>query len=1800
MYTGRLIVGSLTLAVFLSLLPDGSQAALPRLGGKPVPQLDAGGPSAAVVSLAFSEDGQALYVAGLDKVVRVWALEKGQFVARTSYRVPIGPGNIGAVNAVAISPDGAWLAMAGRAPMQGEAGFSRGGTIIPAAFRSPEQAQDAGVIYVTRTGNPGAGKVLRGHRGEVRALAFAPASKGKPPLLVSAATERTLDPDSHKEWRFGGVRLWDVATGKMVGRGRSDLPATEIPPGLAVWHTGPGIDQVRVALAWQEEAGKKPSLYVWDPGYENSLYGFRADPRTATGAWLGSEGGAHIVTGGLGPPGRLQVWRLSGKQEPTAADLFQVPFPPRDRVNLLPVNLAVIPAAGVGGTSYAAVVLKPGAPGDYRLALVDLNQRTIVGDVALRGSSRIGDLRPALAARGEHIAVAATPDHAIQVYTVADLLAGKAEARVLAGQGLPLRRVAFVDQGRGLWLSANEEARPLAGGLLFDLEKQEVRANKGEAKLDAPEMGRWEQPILDPKRKIVTVSRGGVSVWSGQFPGKDLTAVALRPPGPGGRRGLLAVAWTERDASKTLIQLSDPETGKPLRQLVGHLHDVRELAFSGSRELLASVGDDQTVCVWSLKDLDKAVGEVEGLGVRDEKGADGKVRVVVRQVEPGTPAAKELANGDVIEKVGATGGEAKPIASAGEFVLAVSARAPGDKVVLTVAGKGARTLPVGRALEGRRPLFSLFLLRAGKLPEWVGWNPVGPYDCSSRAAESHLVWHTNTGNEADPVASAGAGEYRRKYHYEGILRYLAEEADLKNALDRWDKDHPGVAPKASLRPIQPDGARLEERAYEYLIRRKLPSLRIGVNPDYPVDEQHVLRWHLTRADGGNVRGDEARLSGQAKWTGTEWEVDLSGAVWRRGEYQLRVGLHARPEGPELPSAAETVRFRFLPEAPTLSLLLDGKAVPTTEQKPLMKMEEKLRVQVALGVTAGQEVEVQFAGFRNGEPYKEVPKSRVEKAAGRFDVEFKLKEGLERLVVRAANRGALPGQESEETTTQEVWIRYKVPELPPRITDVRLEPAPEVKRIDGQDVWVVSRSTVRLLAKLEAEGVLVEASWSDGKARKSVLPPRARRVDLDARLDLPTDKLVTIELRAKSQDSDPITAKYPMIFYPPLPSVSLDPPDSPDVLTEKITLGGAFRAETTDPATVRILVTSAEGKTRPFKPELDPKTGRWKAELTLFPGNNTIERFVANKWRPEQRAGEALQLNYLRPPKITAWPKEVEAVETNKVPLTLTVEGPPDRRLTGILVEQKPVRFPQDLEPKKLEHTWVWQVPLTEVFVHDGEKNLERIAVQAVNEEGTSQPVVVRVIHSKKPPRPPVARFIPPTTEGPVDRPGYTAAFRVESEHPLQRVEIRRDDKVLAESDLKRVVREGKRFVLQGELPVQLQTGVNRLELVAVNKDGRSPSASVVISLVEPPVAVEIDRVLQLKENGDVLKEMKPTYTSDGKVVFTEPAPASVMWLEGHVRWASDAKGPALNDRGLAPEVKVGDCRQFPESLKARGTGKEANIRRFRVPVVLTGQENRLRISLPSVSQHERSCREFTLTCRDPAKNQRLHLLIVGVNVTDPAQLKKRVLDALGAMHQPKGNQGEFDRRPPFEQCYLHGTLTGEVTRGHILGKLGEIKELIKTLNEGKKRLNDVVLVYYQGEDVVVPQTRERWLKTSRKCPNLAYLSDCAVSCRELPRLPGAPLLLLNVPSEATTDVSRRDNGDPEPGVVRYAFADATESASANPTVLASLQAALRNKSRLGEVVEYLNGLLARQPKKFQAEVNLDKDLQQREFSEAKP
>src|SRR5581483_1799988 len=158
-------------------------------------------------------------------------------------------------------------------------------------------------------------------------------------------------------------------------------------PGLAVWHTGAGATDVRVAVAWPEgDAGKPGRLRLWDASAANRLQGWDGDLFLQTAALLGQDGGASVLTGGFGGgSGRLGVWSVSADREASGSFEARATFPPRDRVHYLPVALAVVPGRdGVPG--HAAVVLQPSASADFRLALVDLRANRVISDFPLEGS----------------------------------------------------------------------------------------------------------------------------------------------------------------------------------------------------------------------------------------------------------------------------------------------------------------------------------------------------------------------------------------------------------------------------------------------------------------------------------------------------------------------------------------------------------------------------------------------------------------------------------------------------------------------------------------------------------------------------------------------------------------------------------------------------------------------------------------------------------------------------------------------------------------------------------------------------------------------------------------------------------------------------------------------------------------------------------------------------------------------------------------------------------------------------------------------------------------------------------------------------------------------------------------------------------------------------------------------------------------------------------------------------------------------------------------------------------------------
>jgi WD40 repeat protein len=82
-----------------------------QLMGDVLPMLDTGGHSLPIVGMSFTPDGRQLVSASEDKTIRVWELATGKTVR--TIRGESAPGIQGRIYAMALSPDGKWLAVGG-------------------------------------------------------------------------------------------------------------------------------------------------------------------------------------------------------------------------------------------------------------------------------------------------------------------------------------------------------------------------------------------------------------------------------------------------------------------------------------------------------------------------------------------------------------------------------------------------------------------------------------------------------------------------------------------------------------------------------------------------------------------------------------------------------------------------------------------------------------------------------------------------------------------------------------------------------------------------------------------------------------------------------------------------------------------------------------------------------------------------------------------------------------------------------------------------------------------------------------------------------------------------------------------------------------------------------------------------------------------------------------------------------------------------------------------------------------------------------------------------------------------------------------------------------------------------------------------------------------------------------------------------------------------------------------------------------------------------------------------------------
>jgi WD40 repeat protein len=1738
-------LGSRSLALLLLLTPaaPAQDPDVPLLPADRTPHLVVAhpGPHAPVTALVFAPNGETLYVAGFDKHIRRYALVKGKWTAAGAYRVPIGPGNAGVVNALALSPDGRWLAAAGRAPMRGETsggGADRVSTDlsqIPALLR-----RDCGVVYLFDTTKADNGRVVRGQESEVRALAFANPAPAGANLLVTAGIEWDA-----KGTATGTLRAFRVtdADARPLGA-HAGLPATVIPPGLAAWATG--AKGLRVAVAWDAADNKPGSLLLWDdpaPGEPKSARVADAVLNGPLTVRVEKGSVTRLVTGGysLDKRGGVLIQRDAAGAEtavtvlPSGADEFA-----------LPIRTAALDVKNVGSaTAVLARVLVPNAGTRHQLLLhTDEWKKPVV----LNGISTARLNVLAASPDGRFLAVAGFADNRVEMYDAAALATGAAEPVVLDGGAPGFARVRFL-AGDRLWLGSGTDTID-KGGVVFDLNKEErsARANGANAKPDDPANAAVPTLVVlngESRARRVTVTVSGAERAMDLPPGETATAAALLPGAP----ALLAVAHIDDRGQSVRVTLFDPVTKTALTRLAGPTLPVRALAFSGSRPLLAAAGDDGTAFVWSVRNAARPLPTVEGLFLVERAG-----KVVVA-----TAGAGPLARGDVIESVADAKGVQRAVKTPLDFVLAVRELKIGAEAQVKVTNKAAPVaVKVGTGTAFRHPLFAAWVdpvpNKAGA-HDWIAWTPSGPYDANGPTAEARIGWQTSTGDPARPVELATANEYRKLYYKRDFIKLLIETCDYRAALDL-------VPPPADpVLTIRLDGAPL--------LRAPIAGATVELrDPDSVLDPERLrYEWQLT---GPGTAPD---------WAGGRFRAraapDLSAVRWARGAYLLRARVFA--DGNPNPVAEDSRPFEFVPPAPSVALLID-KVAPRGEVTTENEEVEVTAVVDAKANPDGANVVLSWTGA-------DKPLDLTRNADGTFaPVKVKLRAGTATTIMATATNAGAGARPDLESGSAEALVRRLAPKEVPPPTVQLIVLTPFDNRLTTDAPHVVSTPTVHVQARVPATNDLAAFEWEigDAKAVAGRLDPTTKTEVRE--IALPQDgKALTIRVRARYANSAFAPAAVEVRFDG-LPEVSVNPPPGV-VMSPELMLSGGLRVVSKRAFTVRVLVKSrASGRVREFDPTPDDALTKWDAGLTLFPGVNELGYVVYyDDGRKELRRAELVEVRYVRAPVVVGT-SALDIGTGNVGPASLAVLAPADVPPSELWASGNRADARVMPRPFKLFGASVWVVRAGAVGARAGADRLEPVPVVVRNADGDSPAARVAVVGKVD------AKAAPPTLRLAHTGGLVTTDQTINTGEPTFRI----DWESLSDTRAGAVevwhagaggraelvacanVTEGGapgRFVRAGHADVRLRPGAeNRLRVVASNESGTTETAFLV-NYTPHPVRVVIDAIKE--PDGRAANLSKPEVASP----FVE--------VEGRVVFAF-ADDPLAGDDNLEAVFHANGI-AHPPVLVARRAGPNARERTFTGRVHLnaldpdptkTRGETALRVELRAAGLPmalPQSARPvLTVTSTNPLRKRRLHVLVLGVEVPQAkrGELVRRVVRATGGTvpaDDPQFTQGPFTR-PGFDSAYLYTPSLGSTNSGHLNALLSAVQSDIRdrARRPGEDYVNDVILIYYEGADWIDERGWFLYSAATKYAPRAPNRANKAIRLDALPHVPGVPLLIANV--ESTTSGAHLGT---DLAHLRYAWSDA----AALDQLLAQYAEAIRRERTLNGVAVRVAGALDLLPTK---------------------
>lgn len=1724
----------------LAVTVAAAQDVAPR-GAEPILRVDTGGPSSFVTALAFSPDNRTLYAGGWDKVVRAWSLNDKEFTPSptAAFRVPLGPGQQGQINALAISPEGTWLAVAGVGHSPRVANFRESGWILSAAGKTEDIRLDEGTIYLFNRRTRAVHRLPRAHRGPVLALAFS-SSSDQTPLLASAAEEW-----SHGEFK-GVVRLWNVAERKHIGA--KALKYKRVRPQLAVLQSKGDPKSARVAVAWYDG-----QLRIWDT--RSNLV--REQPDGFANSSVSLLNGSTILTSSSSRQGvgQLKFWKLAADATPQPdATRRQLQF----ERSVIPQALASITSGDAQAVDHVAVASFVFAANDddksrptrVQLRLVSLQPPTY-GETSttdlwsFTGAPRL----PTLVASGDgkYLAVSGGPSHEVLVYSISDLLNKKYQPQRLASQAVAMHDVAFAEKDGELGLLFRDGASQDDFNTVFPLSSGHLEPFQpaGTWKKTSDATG-WQARRANGHMEVLQQGRmvGKVPLP----PAVQVSDFAVAPPTLARDVPILALATHE--SGMPSLSLFNVETGEQVFQYTGHTERIFAVSFSPDARLLVSASADQTVRLWSLNDLAQVLDKRgQLLGVAVKKVDDPGLQVV--SVEPNCAASEMLQVGDRLAGH-VTGGMLRQWAGRYSFHEHWRTLKPGSELtVRRMRDNVTEDVPllVGQAIEERKPLFSLLLTRGPQLVDWkwVGWNPLGPFESSDRRIERYLGWHFNTQNPAQPTAFAELDQYRDTYFRRGLLRDLARDGELLAA----PPPPPLFRPAMSLQLTQVDDEH-EKPQQQILIRRTLDSVQLALDYAFPTDGV----GQMTLQVDGQPAGEFHR-----EGDGT-WRASLPEQVWRRGSHRLRATLRTNELTPQ--NFSEDIDFRFVPAAPQIRLRQSASRSTAKEQ-------EALQAEVRAG-SVDEPIDVEIHRLVGGQSTS----TRRLKGDDLIKINglVRLEMGVNEFEVVARNRQSDEATSAEETSRQRFVItRFKGPVSPPRIELSTLVPAADAQekalRIPihlGQTAEVTT-SQVRVFGTImstEENLKLVErfaGKATTGRPLGKLVENKSKKYKINDKIQL-VPGLQKLRYRGQTENSEPADVELAIEYRPPLPTVQITSPtpgqqvrefsQQPTILFE----GRLLMPQDRQPFTISVHVNGERQKT-PLKVNED--SGAFRTSVPLRFGDNQLKVEVSSEWHADPQV-QVVDVAYRPAPRIASidYPQQVESPFVN-----LTISGRSEAKINQVVFDERTLAADSYQVQTDPRNDKGFRVEIPKLPVQPGR---ESIALRLYS-EGSPTPAVTEFSPPvvRKPTPPAEIVITDPTRNATVNQPSYAIHFRVTSQSQLRAVELWQDGtSVFRTKDAGELEPQGDLY--RKQVTVNLQPGINHFEITAENEGGLQREA-LTINQLGRPVSLTVDGIAPLDAPN---KLIEPLMGSIGSVRFAAPASSHTSLLRGKVVW-NNPTDEKLRNKDQQLRVWVNGHQQLPKTLDppSRGTLE----RRFEIPVVLSrSQGNVVEIGLPGMQREASSRFLLDVDCQSPLTKQRLHLLVVAVDASDRAAIVDRAVKAVqGKRTGPK------DFTTALGVGFIYGPLTDPtLSTGTVNRQLRKINQTIRRLQD-RELANDVVLVYYQGAMVNTggkfflttqhtddPTTKKRWHELDH-LKQYSISDDTLSTCVEYSS--GAWVLLLDVDDE-TPSRDARWPADSHAAMLRYAWSQ-DESAPVSARLIDVLDRVNPSSQRLGQLAAEL-------------------------------